>query len=43
MNVKCDLLVSKFAFEFNLYRYIEEYKLRVETLRVQKDHAVRLR
>jgi hypothetical protein len=23
LNLKCDILVSKFAFKFNLYRYIE--------------------
>jgi hypothetical protein len=25
LNLKCDFLVSKFAFKFNLYRYIEEW------------------
>jgi hypothetical protein len=27
LNLKCDLLVSKFAFKFNLYRYATDVKL----------------
>jgi hypothetical protein len=30
LNLKCDFLVSKFAFKFNLYRYIEEEEKRLQ-------------